>query len=366
MILSWPRRPTSWSKALVIALFPLSSWGKATLLPDEKNNVEVYSRCSSAVVNITTVTLKQDFFFQVVPERGVGSGAIFRPDGFIVTNDHVLGSAQKISVTLFDKSEHAARIVGRDPDTDLAVLKIDPKNRKLPTLTFADPDDVAVGQKVLAIGNPFGLGGSLTTGIVSSLGRDIQAETGRTIKDVIQTDAAINPGNSGGPLFNSAGELLGINAQIFSTSGGSVGVGFAISVKTVSRVVEQLIQFGQVQRPWLGFAGVAFPPELLQAVRVPVEHGVMVTNVYRNGPASRAGLRAADKEFVLGMRIIPVGGDVIFQIDNRKVITLADLQDYIFEKKKGERVTLHFMRNGKPQTTTVTLSYPESNRRQSL
>lgn len=341
----------------VLAVFTFSFEVSARLLPDEQNSVDVYKTSAAAVVNITTVTLKQDFFFQVIPERGVGSGVVISADGYVVTNDHVLGQAQKIAVVLQDKTEFPARIVGRDPDTDLAVIKIDARGKVFKPLSFSSVP-LQVGQKVLAIGNPFGLGGSLSVGVVSSLEREIKAQTGRTIKNVIQTDAAINPGNSGGPLINSSGEIIGINSQIFSTSGGSVGVGFAISGDTAHKIVQQLIRFGQVLRPWLGVEGVGFSSALLSNFKIPSRHGVMVTEVYRGSPAAGADLEPATKEFIWGMRVIPVGGDLIYQLDKVKVSTLADIRDYILEKKAGEKVVIHFIRNNKKRSTSVTLTYP--------
>lgn len=324
-------------------------------LPDEQNNVDVYQRCNPAVVNITAVTLTRDFFFEIVPQKGVGSGAIIRSDGYIVTNDHVVGNAQNVEVTLADKSQFPAKVVGSDPDSDLAVLKIDPKGKKLVALEYANADSLAVGQKVLAIGNPFGLGGSLTVGVISSLGRDIRTQTDRLIKDIIQTDAAINPGNSGGPLMDSTGKVIGINAQIVSRSGGSEGIGFAINVKTVKKITEQLIQFGRVLRPDLGIEGVGLSPALFSSLGIPTPRGVMVTEVYRESAAKDVGLRPADRELVTGFRRIPIGGDVIFKIDEAPISTMRDIFDYLAEKKIGDSVVVHFVRGKSKQTVKVKL-----------
>ncbi len=327
----------------------------APLLPDEKNNVDVYSAANPAVVNITSVTLTRDFWMDVVPQTGLGSGFIFKPEGFIVTNFHVVANARKLEVTLFDKSTYAAKVVGIDPDSDLAVLKIDPKAVKLHTLKFALSEKPAVGQKVLAIGNPFGLGGTLTVGVISSLERDIRTPTESLMKDVIQTDAAINPGNSGGPMLDSSGDILGVNTQILSPAGGSVGVGFAISARTAARIVDSLIRFGKVQRPELGLDGVGLSPGLLEAFKVPINYGIMVTELSPRGVARKAGLRAADRDVILGFRRIPFGGDVLFRVDDTPVQTMRDLLDYIFEKKIGDTVILHYYRNGKKLQTTVKL-----------
>ena len=348
MISLWQQKSTHLIK-LVLGLGIIVSpvWGR---LADEQNNVEVYQRCNPAVVNITAVTLTRDFFFEIVPQKGVGSGAIIRSDGYIVTNDHVVGNAQNVEVTLSDKSQFPARVVGTDPDSDLAVLKIDPKGKKLTALDFAGAENLAVGQKVLAIGNPFGLGGSLTVGVISSLGRDIRTQNERLIKDIIQTDAAINPGNSGGPLLDSSGKLIGINAQIVSRSGGSEGVGFAINVKTVRMITEQLIQFGRVLRPDLGIEGVGLSPALFSALGIPTPRGVMITEIYARSAAKNAGLKAANKELVYGFRRIPIGGDVIYQIDDTPISTMRDIFDFLSEKKVDDVVNVQLVR-GKSKTS---------------
>ncbi len=340
-----------------LLVLPLLCGVSLALSPDEKNNIEIYQRCNPAVVNITTVKLTQNFFFEVYPQKGVGSGAIIRPDGYIVTNDHVVGGANQVEVTLHDKSTFSAEFIGTDPDSDLAVLRIRPGEKKLSALDYSVAA-LSVGQKVLAIGNPFGLGGSLSVGIVSSLGRDIRGTNNRTIKDIIQTDAAINPGNSGGPLIDSSGSLIGINAQIFTTSGGSEGIGFAIPVKTVKKIVNELIQFGEVLRPWLGVEGLAMSDGLFNALGIPLERGVMVTGIYRNSPAMRAGLKAANKEVALGFRVLPYGGDVIFQIDDTPISTYPEILDAVAEKKNGETVVVHYMRGKVKKSVPVKLTLP--------
>jgi len=326
------------------------------LLADEQNNVEVYKRCGPAVVNITTVTLRYDFFMDVQPQQGLGSGAIIRADGYIVTNQHVVGRAQEVQVTLHDKSVHKAKLVGVDADSDLAVLKIDAK-KPLQAFEYHD-GDLSVGQKVLAIGNPFGFGGSLSVGIISALGRDIRATNNRLIKNVIQTDAAINPGNSGGPLLDSAGKLIGLNAQIFTQSGGSEGIGFAISMDTVKKVVPQLIQFGEVLRPDVGLAGVGLPAALLQELGVPLERGVMITQTTPKGAAAKAGLKSHTKEVIWRFQRIPIDGDIIFQVDSQPIESLSDILDIVAEKKANDRITVHYWRKGAKRTATLSLGLP--------
>lgn len=362
-----PQKSTAFLNLVFTVLFGFAGPASA-LLPDEQNNIDVYKSCSPAVVNITATTLRQDFFFQVYPQKGLGSGVIIRNDGIILTNYHVIGEqAVEVEVTLTDKSSFPAKVLGRDRDSDLAVIKIDAKGKKLVALDMAAWETLAVGQKTLAIGNPFGLGGSLTVGTVSSLGRDIRASNdSAVIKDVIQTDAAINPGNSGGPLLDSSGKIIGINAQIYSQSGGSEGIGFAISVNTLKRVVPQLIEFGKVSRPWLGVEGLGLPGAILNRLGVPAESGVMLVGVYRSSPAALAGLKPATGEARFGYRALPVGGDVITQLDNTPVTTVRDIADYINDKKKGDKVVVHYYRAKQKKTATVTLTYPPNLNAQSL
>lgn len=328
-------------------------------LPDEQNNIDIYKKINPAVVNITATTLARDFFFDLVPQKGLGSGVIIKPEGYVLTNEHVIGKAVEVEVTLYDKTQYSAKVVGRDPDSDLAVLKIEPKDKKLTSVEFGQPEVLAVGQKTLAIGNPFGLGGSLTVGVISSLGRDIRASLqSPIIKDVIQTDASINPGNSGGPLLDSSGKLIGINAQIYSQSGGSEGIGFAISIKTLNKVVPQLIQYGEVLRPWFGIEGVGLSEGLLANFGIPVKQGVMIVGIYGRSPAEKAGLKAASKELVYGFRSIPYGGDVIFQLDSTPIGTARDILDYISDKKNGDSIVLHYYRGKSKKTQTVKLTLP--------
>ncbi len=333
-----------------VSIAGVMAFGNST---DEKNNIEVYQKCHSAVVNITATTLRRDFFFDIIPQRGVGSGAIIRSDGYIVTNDHVIGDAQNVEVTLHDKTTLPAKVVGTDPSTDLAVLKINPPTR-MSVLDY-NLGSLNVGQKVLAIGNPFGLGGSLSVGIISSLGRDIRTPSEGLLKDVIQTDAAINPGNSGGPLLDSAGKLIGINAQIVSKSGGNEGIGFAINGKTVKKIVDQLIQFGRVTRPELGLYGVGLDQRVLAYLKIPKEAGVMVTQIMKGEAANRSGLKAATKELIVGFYRIPIDGDVIVQLDDVAVGSLRDIRDFLSEKKVGESVRVQFYRNKKLETVTIIL-----------
>jgi S1-C subfamily serine protease len=323
--------------------------------PDEEINIRVYRAASPAVVNITTTAMAYDFFLNPVPKEGTGSGAIIDRSGHILTNFHVIEGARRLEVTLADGSKWPARPVGADPSNDLAVIKTDAPAEKLTVIPLGDSSKLIVGQKVLVIGNPFGLDRTLTVGIVSSLGRSIRAENGRLIRGIIQTDAAINPGNSGGPLLNSNGEIVGVSTAIFSPSGGSVGVGFAVAINTAKRIIPDLINRGYVARPYLGIAGHEVFPALAQALRLPVKEGIMVVEVTPGSPAQRAGIRGAERAVQVGNMIVRVGGDIITEVDQAKVRTFEELSDFIDTKRPGDTVTLTFHRQGKLNIVEVRL-----------
>src|SRR5215510_11713723 len=293
---------------------PVSASSPAPVSDEEKNNIDIYQRYSGGVVNITTTTLTYDFFFRPVPtESGTGSGAIIDDQGHIVTNFHVVRAAERLEVTLPDKSKVDATLVGADPNKDLAVIQIRAPRGRLTPIPIGTSKGLLVGQKVLAIGNPFGLDRTLTTGIISSLGRSIQAENGVIIDDIVQTDAAINPGNSGGPLLNSQGQIIGINTAIISPSQASAGIGFAIPADTVRRITSELITTGYVRYPWLGIrnmVSLADNPGLADRLQLNTDGGLMVIDMYANSPASKAGIREASQQIRLGFRPFPVGGDV--------------------------------------------------------
>jgi putative serine protease PepD len=323
--------------------------------PDEEINIRVYRAASPTVVNITTTAMAYDFFLNPVPKEGTGSGAIIDRSGHILTNFHVIEGARRLEVTLADGSKWPARPVGADPSNDLAVIKTDAPAEKLTVIPLGDSSKLIVGQKVLVIGNPFGLDRTLTVGIVSSLGRSIRAENGRLIRGIIQTDAAINPGNSGGPLLNSNGEIVGVSTAIFSPSGGSVGVGFAVAINTAKRIIPDLINRGYVARPYLGIAGHEVFPALAQALRLPVKEGIMVVEVTPGSPAQRAGIRGAERAVQVGNMIVRVGGDIITEVDQAKVRTFEELSDFIDTKRPGDTVTLTFHRQGKLNIVEVRL-----------
>jgi S1-C subfamily serine protease len=325
------------------------------LTPDEEINIRVYRAASPAVVNITTIAMAYDFFLNPVPKEGAGSGAIIDRSGHILTNFHVIDTARRLEVTLADGSKWPARAVGADPSNDLAVIKIDAPGEKLTALPLGDSSKLVVGQKVLVIGNPFGLDRTLTVGIVSSIGRSIRADNGRQIRGIIQTDAAINPGNSGGPVLNSSGEVIGVSTAIFSPSGGSVGVGFAVPINTAKRIIPELIKRGYVARPYLGIAGHEIDPALVQALRLPVSEGIMVVEVTPGSPAQRAGIRGGDRAVQVGNMIVRVGGDIITEVDQVKVRTFEELSDFIDAKQPGDTVAITLNRQGKSNVVEVRL-----------
>ena len=323
-----------------------------TTVSDEQNNIEVYKSLSPGVAFITTSAQSQNVWGEESEtESGNGSGSVIDVQGHIVTNYHVIEGATKLSVSFGGEKTYPAKFVGGDPDTDLAIIQIDPGADKLTVVPLGDSDQLDVGQKVLAIGNPFGLDRTLTTGVISGLQRPIKARNGRTIEGAIQTDASINPGNSGGPLLDKFGRMIGINSQILSPAGGSVGVGFAIPVSIAKRIVPQLIQFGEVRRPKLGAA--LYPVEQLseRGIKMPVEKGVLVRSVSPGGSAAGAGLRGISQdnngEIVLG--------DIITSIDGTKVSDTDDVYKVLDKKQIGDTVQVEVYRANKTQTIPVKL-----------
>jgi S1-C subfamily serine protease len=327
---------------------------RGPLDPDERSTIALFRTASASVAFITTQTQRIDFWTRNILEvpQGTGSGFVWDEDGHIVTNFHVVQDATSAEVTLGEKA-YDASLVGTAPDHDLAVLKINAPRDKLVPIHIGTSDDIQVGQKVFAIGNPFGLDHTLTTGIVSALGRTITSVTNRPIDGAIQTDAAINPGNSGGPLLDSGGRLIGVNTAIYSPSGASAGVGFAIPVDTVNRVVPQLIAHGRVPRPYLG---VSLDDRLSAVVtrRLGVE-GVLLRDVEPNSPAASVGLRGT--HLGRGNSIVP--GDIVQEIDGRKVRTSDDLLGRLGNAKPGDTVTLLILRDGQPLKVIVRLRAAE-------
>jgi S1-C subfamily serine protease len=352
---------------LVASFFLMGSlgWDQATALTDdEKINVSVYQKASPSVVNVISTVITRDFFLNPIPREGSGSGSVIDTQGHILTNNHVIRDAQKLEVTLADGSKWPAKLVGTDPDNDLAVMKIEAPAEKLKPLPLGDTRQLQVGLKVLAIGNPFGLGLTLTTGIISSLGRTIRSEVGSMIEDLIQTDASINPGNSGGPLLNSDGEMIGINTAIISPTGGSVGIGFAIPVNTAKRIVPQLVSKGYVVYPYAGATVQPLFPELARVLKLKVEKGAMVIDVAPGSPADKAGLKGGNQQIQVGNVQLTVGGDIIVQVDQYEVKNADDLIKHIRERKPGDVVSLKILRDGQFRELKISLQErPRTSRR---
>jgi S1-C subfamily serine protease len=339
----------------LVTLFSTEQLFSAALTEEERNNIAVYEKVADGVVNVTSTAIQMDFFFNAFPTQGSGSGSIIDTKGHILTNHHVVADAQKLEVTLADGSKWPAKLVGSDPDSDLAVIKIDAPKEKLKVVPMGDSKNLRIGQKVLAIGNPFGLQRTLTTGIVSSLGRTIRSDVGTLIEDVIQTDAAINPGNSGGPLLNSDGEIVGINSAIISPSGGSVGIGFAIPVNTARRVVPELISKGYVTYPYIGATIQSLIPEMAKYLKLKIERGAMISEVVKGGPADKAGLKGGNQKVQVGNMIVLMGGDIVVKADQKEVKTNDELIHYIREKKPGDTVLLKVFRKDSLIDVKVTL-----------
>ena len=325
---------------------------------DERENIGVYEQLNEAVVNITTETVAINWFLEPVPQDGgSGSGSIIDTRGYVLTNNHVIENAYKVFVNLADGSQLEGTLVGTDPENDLAVLKFDPPSgAELRTVPFGDSGNLKVGQKVMAIGNPFALERTLTVGIVSGLGRPIQTSRQNIIRDMIQTDASINPGNSGGPLLDSQGRMIGINTMIYSPSGGSVGIGFAVPVNTAKRVVSELIAYGRVRRGWIDATVVQIFPALVRYAKLPVESGLLVSRTKRNGYAEQAGIRHGSEPVRYGSNIIYLGGDIISSVDGMKIETLADLYSALEDNKPGERVAVELLRGGRTVKLEVILA----------
>ena len=341
--------------SLILFIVFLQVTPVVSITEDEKNNVAVYEKVADGVVNVTSTAVQMDFFFNVLPTQGSGSGSVIDTKGHILTNHHVVANAQKLEVTLADESKWPAKLIGSDPDNDLAVIQIDAPKEKLKVIPLGDSKGLRIGQKVLAIGNPFGLQRTLTTGIISSLGRTIRSDTGTLMEDIIQTDAAINPGNSGGPLLNSEGEIIGINTAIISPTGASVGIGFAVPIHTAKKVIPELIAKGYVTSPWFGATIQSLIPEVAQFLKIGVERGAMIAEVLKGGPADKAGLKGGNRRVQVGNTIVIVGGDIIVKVDQNEIKTNDELIRYIREKKPGETILLHVFRKGKIEEVKLTL-----------
>ena len=320
---------------------------------DELNNIDIYKAAHLSTVNITSVVYRENWFFQIYPERGTGSGFIINEDGRILTNNHVVTGNAQLTVTLSNKKQYRARVLGADRRNDLALIKIDPRE-KLPILKLGDSDPVQVGQKVLAIGNPFGLEGTLTTGIVSSLGRTIEDEQGSRLEEMIQTDAAINPGNSGGPLLDSHGNVIAINTAIYGPQG-NIGIGFAIPINRAKAMLDEFATRGRIARPVLGISSVRVQGDLAQALGLPSEGGLLIQRVERGSAAEEAGIRGPRRVVIVGNYELGVGGDLIVAIDGKPIQSDDSIQRSMNRKRAGDTMELTVYRDGRTQKIQVRL-----------
>ena len=340
-----PNRPAPAQPPVSIAVDDLDP----ELTPEERINVAVYEQVNRSVVNVISRSVRIDFFFQEVPEEGAGSGSVLDKQGHILTNFHVVQSARELAVTLFNSKTYPARPVGIDANNDIAILKLDAPPEELFPVTMGDSSKLKVGLRVLAIGNPFGLERTLTVGIVSSLNRSLMSQNQRLIKDIIQTDAAINPGNSGGPLLDSGGRLIGMNTAIISRVGQSSGIGFAVPVNIIKRIIPQLIEHGRVIRADLGIARVTS-----------IEGGLLIAQLVPGGAAQKAGLRGpqilVERRGVYELRRIDRSkADIIVGIDDQPIRTWDELLSRVESKKPGDEVEMVVIRQGRPMKVRVTL-----------
>ena len=330
-------------------LFLLLAAPAGALLPDEQNTIKIFKEAAPSVVNVTNVALEHGGSMdELAIPQGAGSGWVYDKKGHVVTNFHVVRGGDAFLVTLNDQTQLEAKLVGADPTKDIAVLKVLKGAEKLVPLRAGNLDALQVGQKTIAIGNPFGLDHTMTTGVISALGRQVQGIGGVTIRDMIQTDAAINPGNSGGPLLDSDGSVIGMNTMIFSRTGGSAGIGFAVPVSFIKRIVPQIIAHGKVVRPGMGISILNAVQKYYAVGDVP---GCVINEVFADGPAAKAGLRGLRRG--PGGRVIP--GDIIVGIDAHKVTDFDDLYNAFDRYSPGDKVTVRVLRQGKPMTVTVSL-----------
>jgi S1-C subfamily serine protease len=328
-----------------------TSAASAGFSTDEQNNIDIYKSARDATVFITSKVYTRSFF-GVYPETGTGTGFVISPEGEILTNNHVAGGSSQITVTLSDKKVYAARVLGYDSRNDLALIKIDVP-RKLPTIRLGDSDRLVVGQKVLAIGNPFQFEGTLTTGIVSSLDRTIETEE-RKLEGMIQTDAAINPGNSGGPLLDSHGSVIGINTAIYGAQG-SIGIGFAMPISRAKAMLEEYQTRGKISRPWLGLVTVPVAGDLAEMLQLPASGGLLIQEVERGSPAESAGLHGPTRVVIVSNFRLGIGGDLITAGDGQPIQDKESLKRLMDKKHGGDLLELTVYRDGRNQKVRLKL-----------
>ena len=340
---------------------PGASWSgpviAAGLSSDETNNIEIYKAAKDSVVYITSIVYQRDFFFGVQEMKGLGSGFLINSEGQILTNFHVVSGSSDVEVTMPpDQSRYKARVLMRDQAHDLALIQIDPKKKLSAFLRLGDSDALQVGQKVLAIGNPFGLAGTLTTGIVSSLHRKIQSEDRGDLEDMIQTDAAINSGNSGGPLLDSQGNVIGINTAIYGPNGGSVGIGFAMPINRAKGMLEDFRSGRRPASTIIGVTTYSISGDWAEALRLPRTGGLLIGRVSPRTPAAAAGLRGATQQVRVGNYLVPSGGDLITAVDGKRVEEQDAITRAISRKHAGDALNLTIWRDGRSMDVKVTLS----------
>lgn len=325
----------------------------------ERRVINVYDAVAPSVVSITTRVLRRDFFFNVVPEEGAGSGFVLDKDGHILTNYHVIEGAESIEATFGDQVTAPATIIGVDPRNDVAVLKVALAPDLLQPVTLGSSADLRVGQWAIAIGNPFGqFGRTLTTGVISALDRTITGPDNRTITGIIQTDAAINKGNSGGPLLDSSGRVIGITSAIFSPTGTSAGVGFAVPVDTLKRILPDLLTLGRYRHPWLGIRyAYNVTPGLAEVLKLPARDGLLLVQMYNGAPLAKAGIRGAQREDIIGNERVYTGGDLLIAIDGRPVSSVAELETLLENQYRvGDVVQVSVIREGRTLEAPVELA----------
>jgi S1-C subfamily serine protease len=325
----------------------------AGYLPDEQNNMDIYRSAKDATVSITSVVVREDWFFGAVQGKGSGSGFLINPDGEILTNNHVVSGNAQLTVTLADKKSYKATVRFKDPRNDMALIKIE-AGRKLPALKLGDSDSLVVGQKVLAIGNPFGeFSGTLTTGVVSSLDRSIKTED-QPLEGMIQTDAAINPGNSGGPLLDSHGNVIGMNTAIYGPQG-NIGLGFAMPINRAKMMLDQSTKNGHISRPTLGIMTVYVAGDLAEMLQLPAEGGLLIQQIEAGSAAQEAGLRGPDRRVVVGNYPLGIGGDLIVAVEGQAVEGKESLSRALSRKRGGDPLDLTVYRAGRRQQVRVKL-----------
>jgi S1-C subfamily serine protease len=361
--LFWLTSRADWSAGKLFApvLRDALQWSEPTavhsagLTPDEQNNIDIYKAAQPATVYITSTTVRRDFFYQPVASQSLGSGFLINDEGFILTNFHVVSGSSKIQVTLSDQSQYYATPLDTDRSDDLALIKIEPK-KKVQFLRLGDSDRTLVGQKVLAIGNPFGLEGTLTVGVVSSIGRSIDGENERRLEGMIQTDAAINGGNSGGPLLDSSGNVIGINTAILGRN--NIGIGFALPINRAKALLDDYKAGRVTERPKVGITTEYVAGDLAEALGLPRRGGLLVQEVYRGTSEEAAGIRAANQVVAIGNVELGIGGDLIVAIDGEAVDREDALVRAVSKKRVGDTIKLTIYRNGSALNVPVKLLRP--------